>query len=228
MDNYTGPYWSDGKVQSSVEFGTAIPTSLLDEQSRLHDSAYAKFKDQHQLLTAADYIYNENTKNLGVLGKVAGFAVLYGNHTQRSINGLFDGNIPGVTNSIRLQDWLENKEKYIKQVKDYYETDPLKTTHQSAYQLNISRNTDIYKRNGGGYQVAKGTNAKFNIQTPVVIDYEPFDYGEGIEYNPYKVIESTPSTLMTGSNISTRGARWAPRWRRTRQKYHQYYYVKTY
>jgi hypothetical protein len=81
--NYTGPYWSDGRLQESVEFGSSDPQSELDKLSRLHDTAYAHYTDrQHR--EAADEIYERDAKVLaGKFPELAGKLVLYGNYAAR-------------------------------------------------------------------------------------------------------------------------------------------------
>lgn len=139
-ENYTGPYLSDAKLQSSVEFGTAEPKSKLDALSRLHDSAYAKFDDQGHR-TAADSLYNENAQKLmGLFPELAGTAVLYGNQVSRSASNLASGvtyGLPGliygaVKNMFSLNDQLINGDKYRKEVLAYYNTDPMKDLYQSS------------------------------------------------------------------------------------------------
>jgi len=134
MDNYTGPYWSNGKLQTSVLFGDKKPTSALDVQSRLHDSAYAKFQDtQHR--RAADLIYNNNVKKLGLAGALAGASVLYGNQVLRSCSNLIPsynllGMVKGGIQNMRdLHDWMINKDRYIREVQMFLGTDPYKNTH---------------------------------------------------------------------------------------------------
>jgi len=62
-DNYTGPYYSDGKYQESVPFGDAPADTPLAQQSRLHDTAYYYYKDDlHR--KAADEIYYNNLKDI--------------------------------------------------------------------------------------------------------------------------------------------------------------------
>ncbi len=86
--NYTGPYWSDGKLQESVEFGTEDPKSELDYLSRLHDTAYAHYKDDAHR-EAADEIYERDAKRLvGRFPHLAGDLVLHGNRTSRAAKRL--------------------------------------------------------------------------------------------------------------------------------------------
>lgn len=86
--NYTGPYWSDGKLQTSVEFGSTDPQSELDKLSRLHDSAYAHYADRGHR-EAADEIYARDAKLLaGKFPELAGNIVLYGNYAGRQAKQL--------------------------------------------------------------------------------------------------------------------------------------------
>lgn len=90
MDYYTGPFWSDGRIQSSVKFGSNKPTDETDYESRLHDTAYAVFEDSDHR-TAADWLYKER------LSKVPTFKAqliknlpYYGNQfTAGHVSGLF-------------------------------------------------------------------------------------------------------------------------------------------
>ncbi len=77
--NYTGPYWSDGKLQESVAFGQSEAASELDALSRLHDTAYAVYKDRAHRAAADRIYYEESQKLKGMFPSLAGHAVLYGN-----------------------------------------------------------------------------------------------------------------------------------------------------
>ncbi len=145
VGNYTGPDWSNGKHQSSVEWGDLPPQSQLDYLSRQHDSAYAKFPDRAHR-DAADRIYNEQAKKLvGRFPQLAGKIVVYGNMAENSIkrtaknfyDGLRFGGLPGALggliytaggNIIQANKMLDNS--YLKRetadVLKYYETDPYK------------------------------------------------------------------------------------------------------
>lgn len=140
--NYTGPYWSDGKLQTSVEFGESDPKSELDALSRLHDSAYAKFQDRGHR-EAADMMYEEQAKKLvGRFPSLAGDLVLYGNYATRQAArgiGLAKYGLPGllyfgVDNAIKANKMINgtylSKEK--KDVADYYLTDPHKIALSEA------------------------------------------------------------------------------------------------
>jgi len=132
--NYTGPYVSDGKFQSSIAFGSSVPLDDLDVLSRLHDSAYAKWEDLGHR-TAADLIYkSEADKLIGMFPWLAKELVVYGNHTAQSASnlvtsvasyGLFGVIVGAVENMYILHDQLINGEKYKKEVLAYYKTDPL-------------------------------------------------------------------------------------------------------
>lgn len=88
LGNYTGPYWSDGKLQTSVMFGEAEAVNALDELSRLHDTVYAKYPDRAHR-EAADMWYNSEAKKLtGQFPQLAANAVLYGNYASRQAGKL--------------------------------------------------------------------------------------------------------------------------------------------
>lgn len=150
LPNYTGPYISNGKFQESVAFGDVAPKDALDALSRLHDSAYAKYKDQAHRM-AADALYEKETKKLvGLFPEIAGDLVLYGNQIARSSSNLLNGfGLPGliyggVKNMIVMNDYMNNATKYKKEITDYYKTDPYYDKYQGVYQnkpiVNDNRN----------------------------------------------------------------------------------------
>ncbi len=134
--NYTGPYWSDGTIQPSVEWGASDPQSDLDFLSRQHDSAYAHFKDRGHR-EAADRLYKaEADKLVGRFPELAGKAVLYGNYAGRQASqlakdvGMFGG-LPGlikfgVGNIVNAQKMLNGTylKKETEAVQKYYSSDP--------------------------------------------------------------------------------------------------------
>ncbi len=133
LPNYTGPYISDGKVQSSVEFGETAPQDQLDALSRLHDSAYAKWDDwQHR--QAADEIYEIEAKKLaGKFPQLAGKIVAYGNFAARSSATLAQRTaslgplgilVGGIENMVKLHDYVTNGDRYKADVRTYFGTDP--------------------------------------------------------------------------------------------------------
>ncbi len=142
-ENYTGPYLSNGKYQSSVEFGDAEPNSRLDALSRLHDSAYAHFEDRNHR-EAADRIYNKEAKELASqFPQLAGEIVEYGNFASNSFSTLIEDTSTGfkyggpfgallglvyggVENLLHLNDTLNHGKEYEKDVLDYYASDPQK------------------------------------------------------------------------------------------------------
>lgn len=200
MENYTGPYWSDGKIQESVEFGQTPPLSALDAESRLHDSAYAHYSDLvHRM--AADAIYEERVAKLGGFAKFAGEAVLYGNQTLRAGLNLLEyskygplGVVAGsLVNDYYLFDYMNNSDRYKKEILAYYATDPgwIKTTTgvgssdkpggrvsrrfvggDSAGNEIGSQNTDSHVVHGGGRQENKYT-------------FPDAEYASSIYYFPY-------------------------------------------
>ncbi len=129
LPDYIGPYISNGKLQESVEFGDIRPTSSAEYHSRLHDSAYAKYKDRAHR-RAADYIYDKS------LGGALGKTVLYGNQVASAASNIFESSKFGIfglayaaiKNQLSVVDWAMNKDKYIKEVVAYYATDPFHYT----------------------------------------------------------------------------------------------------
>jgi hypothetical protein len=198
MDNYTGPYWSDGKLQSSVEFGQTPPTSALDAESRLHDSAYAHYQDlAHRM--AADAIYDARVEKLGGLGTLAGTAVAYGNQALRSGKNLIDyseyglvGLIVGsLINDYNLNDYMMNVDKYKKEVLAYYATDPgwagrgeTPTTDEPR----VTRRKYAEKASDPG---PKAESVIDPAKRPTVYPHNQYDHdnqeASSYEYNPYPV-----------------------------------------
>lgn len=145
IPNYTGPYISDGKIQSSVEFGKAVPKDELDQLSRLHDSAYAHFSDDlHR--TAADKLFSESAKDLAkALPDVAGVLVLYGNkiadfavnlYEKESALGFYGILLAGIQNEYKVIDYMLHGEQAKKDVLAYYQTDPEK--NNSLYNKQVA------------------------------------------------------------------------------------------
>jgi len=86
--NYCGPYWSDGKIQPSVEDGESAPVSDLDAACKRHDEAYAKARTETDLVVADEQFYQE-TQDLGIRGPIYGSLVLHGNRIARLSKHLF-------------------------------------------------------------------------------------------------------------------------------------------
>jgi len=134
-DNYTGPFWSDGKVQTSVPFGEAEVKSKLDALSRLHDTAYATYQDAGHR-KAADSIYNKEANKLrGLYPHLAGDLVVYGNHASDALSNLATASSTGllglvyggIKNMYNLNDYMINERKYKKDIEDLYAKDPMLT-----------------------------------------------------------------------------------------------------
>ncbi len=148
--NYTGPYWSNGKIQPSVEWGEQDPQSELDFLSRQHDSAYAKFPDEKHR-EAADRIYNEEAQKLAKkFPSLAGNIVLYGNYAKRAASktasnfgtgvrfGGLVGGLGGLIytaagNIIDANKMINGTylSKETNDVKEYFKTDPYKLEQSS-------------------------------------------------------------------------------------------------
>ena len=139
MENYIGPYWSNGQWQESVEFGDKDPQSEVDAAARLHDSAYAHFKDEAHR-TAADEIFSSTLKKLRGKNSQLADVPLYGNYLKNRLvdlgsdvsTGFRVGGIigglgalvyNGVKGIVRSNDLIHNGAKYRKDVLDYYATD---------------------------------------------------------------------------------------------------------
>jgi hypothetical protein len=121
LPEYTGPFISDGKLQSSVPFGATRPKNKIEYESRLHDTSYATY-DDYAHRTAADEIYKKH------VGGVIGNGVFYGNALVRGALNLstdFPGlAIGGAVNLYNLADYTMNHTKYLKEVTDLYDKDP--------------------------------------------------------------------------------------------------------
>ncbi len=186
-NNYTGPYWSDGKLQSSVEFGKTPPGSALDAESRLHDSAYAHFDDVYHRI-AADYIYNENVEKLGSKGALIGSAVMIGNQVVRAgVNigkeflnygplGLIVG---AVEDAYVIADYAINHDKYEREVQEYYATDPgFGPVDGNVVEIREPRGVDKVpivaglSTAGGDNRVRQTANTKAD-RTPILV-YNPY------------------------------------------------------
>lgn len=141
LGEYTGPYWSNGEIQESVEWGEKDPKTQLDWLSRQHDSAYAHYKDSRHR-EAADLIYMREAKKLaGKFPELAGNLVGYGNYTGRQIGklasdvglatkltgnplfGVLKYGVEGVVNSAKRINgtYLKNE---LSDLSTYYGTDP--------------------------------------------------------------------------------------------------------
>lgn len=231
-NSYTGPYWSDGKLQSSVEFGKTPPGSALDAESRLHDSAYAHYQDlQHRM--AADEIYEMNTRNLGIVANAAGKAVVYGNQTIRSgMNlgtnvmkyGPFGLIVGAVQNAYNLYDYMINEEKYIKEVKAYYATDPVhfkQSTDKQPMDITYSSGNKIETPKpkppvtGSSTkqeqpQLYKGTNFdphSYNKQQPISSSYNPYhtSFPENFSKPTGKVMSGSQGTFPRSEGPTVSG-----------------------
>jgi len=85
VDNYTGPWWSDGKIQRSVADGQSRPKSKVDVLSRKHDAEYFYCRSD-ECLDLADLDYYEATRGMSFVPRMIGDAVLYVNRAGRRPN----------------------------------------------------------------------------------------------------------------------------------------------
>lgn len=144
LGNYTGPYWSDGKLQTSVEFGESEAINGLDELSRLHDTVYAHYPDRAHR-EAADRWYAEECKKLtGMYPALAGRVVNYGNYAVNQAKQLASdvatySFLPGIGGIFGAAKWVVNNignsqkmidgtylQKERKDILDLFERDPAK------------------------------------------------------------------------------------------------------
>jgi hypothetical protein len=80
-DCYTGPYWSDCKIQTSVKKGKNRPRSKLEYHSKRHDERYAT-DSSHANRYDADVEYYQNTRDLSYLPRFIGTIPLRFNHNK--------------------------------------------------------------------------------------------------------------------------------------------------
>lgn len=134
LGNYVGPYWSDGRVQPSVEWGESEPKHELDALARQHDSAYAKWQDREHR-EAADRIFADEARKLvGKFPNLAANLVQYGNYGMRQGSELASASrygLPGILyfagkNILKSHQMLTGSylKKETQDVKEYYSTDP--------------------------------------------------------------------------------------------------------
>lgn len=144
--NYVGPYWSDGRLTESVEWGDKPALNALDELARRHDAAYAHYKDEKHR-EAADMLFAEEAKKLKQKygskwaedPQIAARLVEYGNHTTRQIKSLAKIGVLGpaalpwliykqasnmIDNHKRIKGTYLTKE--VGDIRRFYETDPKK------------------------------------------------------------------------------------------------------
>lgn len=200
LGNYTGPYWSDGKIQESVEFGESEAKNALDELSRLHDTAYAHYKDEKHR-AAADEIYYEEAKKLtGKFPQLAAAFVKYGNYTMREASSLVSdvgkfsylgplGMLAGLIyhaggNIVKSQEMIDGV--YLKKEKqdvfNLYSTDPKRKSKFETPQLVVSNYNPIQPA------ICYGPDVNFE---------HPTEYHRDIpEYNA--VLEDSVDMVYTG------------------------------
>lgn len=88
VDHYTGPYWSDGKFQTSVEKGERRPSSKLDRLSKRHDNQYYSCGSNLDCLDDADELYYQASRGMSIVPRVVGLMPKYGNQPGRQATRL--------------------------------------------------------------------------------------------------------------------------------------------
>lgn len=88
--NYIGPYWSNGKVQSSVRYGGKKPINQLDALARIHDTVYAQYKDRKHREAADLWFAAEAYKLKEKFPDLAADIVVYGNFLQRQASETYE------------------------------------------------------------------------------------------------------------------------------------------
>jgi len=150
--NYVGPYWSDGRLTESVEWGDKPALNALDELARRHDAAYAHYKDEKHR-EAADMLFAEEAKKLKQKygskwaedPQIAARLVEYGNHTTRQIKSLAKIGVLGpaalpwliykqasnmIDNHKRMKGTYLTKE--VGDIRRFYETDPKRAVQETV------------------------------------------------------------------------------------------------
>jgi len=90
-DNFTGPYWSDGKFQGSVPNGEKQPKNRQDRNSRAHDAAFALCGDLDCLDRADRQYYDDSRTFIDWQPRWIGATPLYTNWLPRQIYRLVVG-----------------------------------------------------------------------------------------------------------------------------------------
>jgi len=89
-DNYTGMYWSNGQLQTSVAYGDKKPKSRLDSYSRDHDTSYALCPDD-ECLDRADRLYYDRTRAMSAAPRFIGSLPITFNPFVRKVSRVFTG-----------------------------------------------------------------------------------------------------------------------------------------
>jgi hypothetical protein len=112
FDNFTGPYWSDGKLQGSTSRPKKKPLTKLDWHSRDHDSEYA-LCDSLSCLDDADWDYYRRTRNMSLGPKIIGTMPLVGNAPLRMVYKLMGKNYRGAESHLRKKMVSKNVEEFM-------------------------------------------------------------------------------------------------------------------
>jgi hypothetical protein len=189
-DNYTGPFWSDGKFQASVANGKTKPKSKLDKFSKKHDASYFNAHGDAGKLNQADREYYDNTRSMSFWPSFIGSLPLYNIHVRE------------------LENFLSGRKGGVKMSK-YTNRDPLQP---GQYLVNDGHGNFVtYTPQSskpvvkpiipvGGYQaesftgpiqtptqvnLQQSSSTAVPLQTPKYTDYSPDVDGDVLSYNTY-------------------------------------------
>jgi len=156
--NYVGPFWSDGKIQSSVEWGSKKPTDEFDALAQQHDAAYAHWKDDKHR-EAADLIFAEEARKLkksygnspAAQTRFAAAMVEEGNYTSRQAKKL--------AADIASHGWLGAVKFQIQNMVDSQKR--MNGTYLKSELARVREYYDAHARHGGeGSQSPEGKDGK--------------------------------------------------------------------
>ncbi len=191
--NYTGPYISDGKFQTSVAFGKTQPANELDRLSRLHDTAYSVYTDPSYLM-AADAMYADEAGKLeGKLPAVAATAVKQGNMAINGFNRLGKNVLTfgplgliktAVENIWDASHYIDNEKSIKKNIKHMYNSDPVtfpiltdegvKVAHGDKEYENILNIASKNEREHNGLKNSKVARKGNSVIADAVQPYLPY------------------------------------------------------
>lgn len=136
-DNYTGPYWSDGKFQKSVVSGRKKPMTLLDSYSEEHDKWSALCKSD-ACLNAADDLYELQTSNMSFFPRMIGKIPKTFNKPARELMRWVGGENKSKMNVWEVPDVVSEKVNFR----------PKNSVHNELYKVDNLAPTAVYTPQG--------------------------------------------------------------------------------
>ncbi len=203
LDNYTGPSWSDGKLQASVPFGKKKPRSKTDHLSREHDTGYALCSND-ACLDSADRLYYDSTRSMSLLPRLLGDAVYYGNLPRRLVGSRRKLNKNMTKYGDFMTDYYQNGSGYT--IEQYYalrhgvppelEVEPVKPgnfrgSETGTYNPDQSGNDDNFVKAKPGY-IRSGDSS--TCYAPQLAD-APVGIAKSVD-GGYDVLGPNPDSLM--------------------------------